>query len=278
MYDTAIICFGRRWVSVAIKFCGYSLHTQRFDMTFKPRIPGYLLRLQTEGKCKVILNQKELLVEKGNLLLIHPEDTFELSVESGGNSGDYHVFCEGSWIDSWWCRSDKPSYSQISLDENILGIWRYMILEDRRSVSEKNEEILHYLLRLLCVSLERSANETKLHSHRPYAVTRMMRYIEENASSNLKVEDVAQHAGLSVSRSAHLFKNSLGKTIIAYAHEIQLAVAMDLLKHTTYTLDHIADECGFGSYSYFYRLFKRQYGVSPGKYRSSTKHKAFHAI
>ncbi|BAB04430.1 AraC family transcriptional regulator [Halalkalibacterium halodurans] len=261
-----------------IKFCGYSLHAQKFYMEFKTGVPGYLLRLQTEGTCKVKLNEREFQLEKGDLLLTNPEDMFELIVEDGDNSGDYHLLCEGDWIDAWWRRSEKPSVSTIDLDENIMAIWRCMILEDRRSVSEKNDEILHYLVQTLCLSLERAAMETKSMSSRPYTVTRMMRYIEENAITGIKVEDVAKHAGLSVSRSAHLFKSSVGKTMIEYAHEIKLAVAIDFLKHTTYTLEHIAEDCGFGSYSYFHRVFKKHYGISPGDYRSSTKHKTMTLI
>ncbi|SDY21275.1 AraC family transcriptional regulator, arabinose operon regulatory protein [Evansella caseinilytica] len=254
-----------------IKFCGYSYHTQQFYMQYKSGVPGYLLRLQTEGKGKVTLNQKQHLLEKGDLLLTNPEDTLELMVADDENSGDYHILCEGEWLDTWWSRSAKPSVSQIDLDENIIAVWRYLILEDRRPTAEKNDEILHYLVQTLCLSLERSALETKSISSRPYAVTRMMRYIEENATSGLTVEGAAQHAGLSVSRSAQLFKSSVGKTIIEYAREIKLALALDLLSHTTYTLEHIAEECGFGTYSYFHRVFKKTYGISPGNYRLSTR-------
>ncbi|MDQ0253241.1 AraC family transcriptional regulator of arabinose operon [Evansella vedderi] len=253
-----------------IKFCGYSYHTQRFYNQYKAGIPGYLFRLQTEGTCKVILNEKELQIEKGDLLLMKPGDTYELFVDEGESSGDYHLLCEGNWIDVWWNRSSKPSISRIELNENIIAVWRFMIIEDRRPPSEKNEEILSYLLQTLCTSLERAAMETEFITNRPYAVTRMMRYIEENATSGVKVEEVAQYAGLSVSRSVHLFKSSVGKTIIEYAQEIRLAAAIDRLKYTTYTLEHIAEDCGFGTYSYFHRVFKKHLGVSPGNYRSGT--------
>ena len=34
-------------------------------------------------------------------------------------SGDYHLACEGPWMDEWWSRSIKPQISRIELDEKL---------------------------------------------------------------------------------------------------------------------------------------------------------------
>lgn len=251
---------------MGIKYCGYSYHSQSFYMHYKSGVPGYLFRLQTEGTSSVIVNGKQYKMEKGDLLLLKPGDNYELTVNPG--VGDYHMLCgEGSWVEEWWKRSTKFVMNRIELEEHIISLWRYIMVEERRPPSEKNREIPQYLLQSLCLYLEREIIETKSISNRPYAVTKMMRYIEENATSGLKVEDVAETAELSVSRSVHLFKSSVGKTMLEYAQEIRLAVAIDRLKYTSYTLEHIAEDCGFGTYSYFHRVFKKHFGVSPGAYR-----------
>jgi AraC family transcriptional regulator of arabinose operon len=206
-------------------------------------------------------------VEKGDLLLIKPGDHYELLVTAGQNSGDYHLVCEGAWVDEWWKRSEKPDISRIDLDEKLLSLWRHIMIEKRRPASSQNEELAGYLLRALCLSLERAVNETVPSFNQPYPVTRMMRYIEEHATTAFKVEDVAQYAGLSVSRSVHLFKNSIGKTMMEYAQEIRLSSAIEQMKYTTLTLEQIAEDCGFGTYPYFHRVFKKKYGVAPGAYR-----------
>lgn len=249
-----------------IRYCGFSFHTQRFYSQYKSEIQGYLFRLQTEGFCKVTLNGKEHTIEKGDLLLIKPGDLYELRIEEGQNSGDYHLFCEGDWVNDWWNRSSKPSVNRVDLDEKLLSLWRHIIIEARRPSSEQNEELSGYLLQAICLSLERAINETKLVS-RPYVVTRMMRYIEENATTVLKVDDVAQYVGLSLSRAVHLFKSSVGKTMIEYAQEIRLSAAIDRMKYTALTLEQIAEDCGFGTYPYFHRVFKKNYGIAPGIYR-----------
>lgn len=250
-----------------ILFCGYSYHTQRYHSQHKSGYPAYLFRLQTEGVCEVVVKGRKKELEKGDLLLIKPGDHYELLVKEGQNSGDYHLGCEGDWMDEWWNRSAKPAVSRIDSNEKLITLWRHIMIEKRRPLSSENEELSGYLLRALCLSLERAVNETVPSFSHPYTVTRMMRYIEEHATTTFKVEDVALHAGLSVSRSVHLFKNSVGKTMMEYAHEIRLSAAIERMKYTSMTLDQIAEDCGFGAYPYFHKVFKKNYGVAPGIYR-----------
>ncbi|WP_420852214.1 helix-turn-helix domain-containing protein [Paenibacillus hamazuiensis] len=66
-----------------------------------------------------------------------------------------------------------------------------------------------------------------------------------------------------------MFKQIFGKTMIQYALEIRLSTAIERMKYSTMTLEQIAESCGFGSYSYFHRVFREKYGVSPTDYRSS---------
>ncbi|WNF35828.1 AraC family transcriptional regulator [Bacillaceae bacterium IKA-2] len=250
-----------------IGFSGYSYHTKGYHHQNKSGLTSYLIRLQTEGLCEIVINKKKLVFKKGGLLLAKPGDLYELQIKDNQESGDFHLFCEGTWIDDWWIRSVKPSFSQIILDEKLLTLWRYLILEQRRPSSEENKELSNYLLKSLCLSIERSINETTSNVNRPYPVTRMMRYIEEHATQVLRVEDVARYAGLSVSRGVHLFKSSTGKTIIEYVQEIRLSTAINQMTYTSMTLEHISENCGFGTYAYFHRVFKKKYGVAPGAYR-----------
>lgn len=254
-------------VTLNIYVCGYAYHTQRVYHQHKPGFSEYILRLQTEGACEAKVNGKTYTIKQGDLLMIHPEDHYELFIKEHQDSGDYYLMCDGDWLDEWWERSPKPARSHIGVDENLISLWRSIIIEERRPSTSKSKELSHALLQSLCFYIERAVNETNIDATRPYAVTRMMRYIEEHALSTFKVEDVARRAGLSVSRSVHLFKSSTGKTMLEYAQEIRLSSAIDRMTYTTMTLERIAEECGFGSYPYFHKVFRKKYGTSPGAYR-----------
>jgi two-component system response regulator YesN len=40
-----------------------------------------------------------------------------------------------------------------------------------------------------------------------------------------------------------------------------------MLQNTRLPVNRIAEQCGYGDYFYFERLFKRTYGVTPTRYR-----------
>ncbi|GGM19599.1 hypothetical protein GCM10011351_01810 [Paraliobacillus quinghaiensis] len=249
-----------------IGHCGYSYHENGYFATHKHGFDSYLLRLQTEGEGEAIVKNKQINLEKGDLLLVAPGDYYQLSIKEGQPSGDFHLIVQGDWVDQWWKRSKKPGTVRIELDDKIISIWRYLAAEKRRPISDKNDEIMENLTRSLFLLIERAIEDRASYA-RPFVVTKMMRYIEENATTGFTVNDVASFVELSVSRSVHLFKQYLDKTIMEYAQEIRLTAAIDQMKYTMMTLEHIAENCGFGAYPYFHRVFKKAYGVSPGVYR-----------
>ncbi|WP_373463279.1 helix-turn-helix domain-containing protein [Bacillus sp. SORGH_AS_0510] len=59
----------------------------------------------------------------------------------------------------------------------------------------------------------------------------------------------------------------MGKTMIEYALEVRLSAALERMKYTTMTLEQIAEDCGFGSYPYFHRVFQKKFGIAPGVFR-----------
>jgi len=182
------------------------------------------------------------------------------------SSGDYYIFCKGDWLDAWWRKGKKPQKVRIAAYERLLTLWRQIILEKRR-FEEENKELSDYLLRALCLHIDRAITETRMLHGSSYLASRMKSFIEEHAFLPLKVEDVAGHVGISVSRAVHLFKESFGKTIIQYALEIRLSSAIERMQYTGMTLEQIAETSGFASYSYFHRVFREKYGVSPKQYR-----------
>ena len=65
-----------------------------------------------------------------------------------------------------------------------------------------------------------------------------------------------------------LFEDSLGRSPKQEILRVQLERARTLLTQTTATLDEIARRSGFKDASYFSVLFKREIGMTAGKYRA----------
>ncbi|AZN40055.1 AraC family transcriptional regulator [Paenibacillus albus] len=265
-----------------IMSCSYSYHTQPFQITNHGSLRAYLFRLQTEGTCEALVDGRMQRIEAGDLLLFRPGDAYHLNViaphgdaengisqansSSSVKSGDYYVICRGSWLDEWWSRMERPRKVKVVPDERWLSIWQALILEKRRFEAE-DTELADYLLRALCLGLDRAITTQSALQGKSFIATRMKNFIDEHAADSFSVSEIANHVGLSVSRTVHLFKECYGMTIIQYTQNVRLSMAMERIKYSTMTLEQIAETCGFGSYSYFYRVFKQKYGVSPAVYR-----------
>ena len=54
---------------------------------------------------------------------------------------------------------------------------------------------------------------------------------------------------------------------VRYLNDYRLGMAGQMLKENTDSILEIAQNAGFENLSYFNRMFKRKYGVTPGQYR-----------
>ncbi|WP_020619122.1 helix-turn-helix domain-containing protein [Paenibacillus daejeonensis] len=263
---------------VRVRMCGYSYHAQPFYTEERPGLSTYLFRIQTEGHAHALVGGEMCPIGPGDLLLYSPGEMYRLQVSEVEHptrgsvlmSGDYYLACDGSWVDQWWSRRPPQQLIRMADDEKLLALWRLLLLEKRRLEAE-NEELTVSLLKSLCLSFDRLAGETRSTPGKPFIASRMKSFIEEHATTAFKIEDLANHIGLSESRTAHLFKEWHGVTVIEYVHEVRLAIAEERIRYSSLTLEHIAESCGFRSYSYFFRVFRRKFGLSPADYRQQAK-------
>lgn len=100
-------------------------------------------------------------------------------------------------------------------------------------------------------------------------VDNAIRFIEENYSQNIDVNDISLSVHLSYSHLSRLFKQYTGETINYHLNKIRLSRAQKLLQCSDKNIAQIAREVGFNSEYYFCSIFKKFYKISPGSYRRS---------
>lgn len=94
-----------------------------------------------------------------------------------------------------------------------------------------------------------------------------MCYIRNHTNEPITLEQVANAVGRSVSYLTRNFRAETGWTVAAFITHSKLEDAADLLRYSDRSLAEISSYLGFSSQSYFQNQFKKQYGITPARYR-----------
>lgn len=92
-------------------------------------------------------------------------------------------------------------------------------------------------------------------------------YIENNYNKNISISTLAGLCHCCESGFFNLFKKSTGVTPITYKHNIMIQHSLDLLSHTTLSIEEISIQTGFSSSNYFRRIFTKLTGKTPKELR-----------
>lgn len=94
-----------------------------------------------------------------------------------------------------------------------------------------------------------------------------MKYINDHITEKILLDEICAHINMNKYHLCHLFKQTTSMTISEYILEKRLSIAKRKLLMTEYSLSEIALDTGFGSFSYFSTVFKRNVGISPREFR-----------
>ena len=96
-------------------------------------------------------------------------------------------------------------------------------------------------------------------------------YIRSHLNAELSVGMVAKQVGLSRSQLFRAFKQVYGVSPCALIQRIRAEQARYMLLHTPFSLEQIAEACGYANASHFCVAFRRNCGLSPAVFRK-TRH------
>jgi AraC family transcriptional regulator len=101
----------------------------------------------------------------------------------------------------------------------------------------------------------------------PRILRRIRDRIEAELDTNLSLGSLARESGYSRAHFLRMFRAATGLTPHQYVLQRRLGIAQQLLRQSTMSLADIALRCGFSSQTYMNDVFRKQLGVTPGKYR-----------
>ena len=166
------------------------------------------------------------------------------------------------WLQSYFMllRSEFETFADDSKHPDALLLTQSMELLIRHLVSWHSNLSRNSRRRMLAAAAA--------HPLAPRLLMRVLAYIDANIGRDIALGDLAQLVGVSKYHFIRSFRAATQRTPYAYLVERRLARAVDALRQSANSVEQIAREAGFKSAPGFSNVFKKHYGMSPGKFRA----------
>ena len=95
--------------------------------------------------------------------------------------------------------------------------------------------------------------------------------IEGDVSIEYSLDNLSIESGLSQAKLQEGFKLLYTRTVAEYVRHARLEVARDYIRTTDMNISEIVYSIGLNSRSYFSKIFKSKYGLSPREFQKKVK-------
>ena len=163
----------------------------------------------------------------------------------------------------------RYSLFEVNRDARITNLIYDIISEYYHPDIQSDQLIRLEMLTLFSLLIRQAANaEIKVKDFRKKNnnLLSLLLYIEKHYS-NITLQKMATHFGFNPNYLSDYLKKHTGKTFIQLVHLQRINVAAEYLTYTTAPIERIATRVGYENPSYFYKIFKKYFGISPAEYR-----------
>ena len=124
--------------------------------------------------------------------------------------------------------------------------------------------LINLLVAKLSIFYNENAEGTAAHISK---LSGVLAYIDNNLGENLDTGSLANSANYSTRHFTRIFKEILNETPQNYILKKRLGNAARLLSSNNMAISDAALSSGFSDGSYFARIFKNKYGITPSEYK-----------
>lgn len=223
-----------------------------------------------EGELWFRSGKRAFAAEKGDLCLLHRNRNHDFYFQPGKPTRLMTFVLHGSGLTPLLqhLHLDRTDVFPLADDTRMRDLFDRLKpyvkeeLQDARS-GEINSGITFELLQFLA------------HAHLPRPLPQDMcairDFLEETASTPLKMTETARRFHLSLPTLNRRFQQAFGMTPYHYRLEQRMKKAEELLRHTTLPVKEIAFRLGYTKPLYFSAEFRRLRGISPSSFRNSRR-------
>ncbi len=226
-----------------------------------------------EGRGIHIINDRETELTTGTLVMIRPEDshTFRLSANHESlvitniafRADNLEYFRQRYFENSetyFWKKDEVPfTYTLSSQQLNEISA-----IVDRLISQPRDYLHLDYLI----INIFRIiTSEMTVNEHIPHWLSFALENYNSPAQFKSGLQGFVNLSGRSVDHVNKSLNRYLKQTLTETVNRAKLEYAAKQLTLTNAAIKRISSDCGFENISYFHRIFKKYYGITPRDYR-----------
>lgn len=133
---------------------------------------------------------------------------------------------------------------------------------------EGNDTVQEALVVRRLLELKPLASEAAAQRYSP-VVYRALKLVHRNfQNSELTAAAISEELNVHPAYLSRLFKAQTGKNLTDHLSEKRLDLACQLLDGDAHTVKDVAALCGYDNYNYFFKVFKKYFGLTPKEYRT----------
>lgn len=173
----------------------------------------------------------------------------------------------------------SPQERQFYLSSLNQGIYNYILHEENVSLHDccfQNEKRIQHCTSNTLVEIGAEilssyayCYEYLILRHPNEHIRKVLSLIHENLDQNLTLEQLSKAVNMNKCYLCDLFKREVSQSFSDYLLTQRIRLAKKLLQTTSYSIQTIAEKCGFQNTSYFCTCFKKQLGITPSKVRNA---------
>ncbi len=237
---------------------------------------GYIV----EGEGQYVLDGKQWDIRAGDLFLVRPNQQHCVPTITTPRLVSFNIHLSPLYV--WRVLADyiEPGRlnclvrSDIAICERVRGDQVAAdLLKAVRAAFEADDRFSLRLLvpRLLCELARDFPNTVGAVGSAQHLgdIRSAVRFIEENLSEHMTLEDIARAGNMSKSHLNEWFRTVTGMTPYEYLLVSRVERAVELLRGTDMTVLAVSESCGFSNLANFNKAFKKRTGLTPQTYRKS---------
>jgi len=241
----------------------------------------YEIEIVMQGDGINQINGREYPMRRGIISFLSPTDFHYLTCTSDSMSlKKLHFYpeCVSPGVLELLRNLEFPVQYQCSEEELSALFADFDKLE--QSLKESRIGDTHSRCRLDCAILEivnYVASDRETHPSAPQTpheqnhqewIRRSLIFVDEHLSDTIARNDIADILHISPAYFSRLFHSMIGTSFENYILHRRIDNAKRLLQFTDLSIGDVAEECGFGSRTFFNRIFMRLVGITPSIYRN----------